>query len=49
MENLTREHELHKRRRGRNLAVLAVLIGVVVLLFLVTIVKMGGNAGNPWG
>lgn len=44
---LHREHELHRRRRGRNLAVLAVLAGFVVLMFAVTIVKMGGNAGNP--
>ncbi|WP_333832237.1 hypothetical protein [Rubrimonas sp.] len=44
-----REHELHARRRGRNLAVLAVLAGFVALVFAVTIVKLGGNAGNPWG
>lgn len=44
-----REHELHGRRRGRNLAVLAALLGVVALLFAVTIVKMGAHAGNPWG
>jgi len=48
MARLNPEHELHKRRRGRNLAVLAVLLGVAALLFWVTIVKMGGNAGNPW-
>lgn len=44
---LHREHELHRRRRGRNVAVLLVLAGFAVLLFAVTIVKMGGNAGNP--
>jgi hypothetical protein len=44
---LHREHELHRRRRGRNIAVLGVLAGFALLLFLVTIVKMGENAGNP--
>ncbi|MEL6217281.1 MAG: hypothetical protein AAFR79_02260 [Pseudomonadota bacterium] len=46
---MRRDHELHGRRRGRNIGVLAALIGFAVLLFLVTIVKMGGQAGNPWG
>lgn len=44
-----KDHELHKRRRGRNLAVLIVALGMVVLLFAVTIVKLGPNAANPWG
>ncbi len=44
-----REHELHRRRRARNLAVLGVLAGFAALLFAVTIVKLGGAAGNPWG
>jgi hypothetical protein len=44
---LHREHELHRRRRSRNIAVLVVLAGFAALLFAVTIVKMGGNAGNP--
>jgi hypothetical protein len=44
-----RDHELHRRRRGRNIGVLVVLIAFVALLFLVTIAKMGGNAANPWG
>jgi hypothetical protein len=46
---LNREHELHRRRRGRNLAVLIALAGFAALMFGVTIVKLGGNAGNPWG
>jgi ferric-dicitrate binding protein FerR (iron transport regulator) len=46
---LHREHELHRRRRARNIAVLAALGGFAALLFVVTIVKMGANAGNPWG
>ena len=49
-----KEHELHQRRKGRNGAVLAVLIGFAVLLFAVTIVKLGDNVANPsasvsWG
>jgi len=46
---MKREHELHSRRRGRNMAVLAILLALVVLLFWVTIAKLGGNAANPWG
>jgi hypothetical protein len=46
---LHREHELHRRRRTRNVAVLTALLGFVALLFVVTIVKMGAHAGNPWG
>ena len=41
------EHDLHKRRRGRNFALLAVLLGFVVLLFSVTIAKMGHNVVKP--
>ena len=49
-----KEHELHQRRKGRNGAVLAVLIGFAVLLFAVTIVTLGDNVANPsasvsWG
>ena len=49
MTMLHREHDLHRRRRGRNLAVLLGLAAFAALLFGVTIVKLGGNAGNPWG
>lgn len=41
-------HELHERRKGRNLAVGAVLFGMVAVIFAVTIVKLGQNAGNPF-
>jgi len=41
------EHEMHQRRKGRNYGVLAALGGLAVLLFAVTIVKMGPQAGNP--
>lgn len=46
---LREDHELHKRRFGRNLGVGLVLAAFAALLFAVTIVKMGSNAGNPWG
>ncbi|MCA2012686.1 hypothetical protein LCM17_14410 [Cereibacter sphaeroides] len=37
---LTREHDLHKRRAGRNLGVLVVLLAFVALVFGLTIAKM---------
>ncbi len=46
---MRKDHELHRRRRSRNLGLLVVLLAFVALLFWVTIAKMGGNAGNPWG
>ena len=33
--------EIHKQRKRRNWAMLAVLLGFIVLLYTVTIVKMG--------
>ncbi len=33
----------HRRQRGKNIALLAVLGGLVVLFYLVTIVRMGGQ------
>ncbi|MEM7237729.1 MAG: hypothetical protein AAF501_07900 [Pseudomonadota bacterium] len=46
---MKREHELHDRRRGRNLGVLILLVGFVAMLFFVTIIKLGdtGIVGNP--
>lgn len=38
---LNAEHELHQRRRKRNLAVGLVLGGFVALVFGITVVKMG--------
>ncbi len=32
-----------KRQRGKNLALLAVLAGFVVLVYIVSLVKMGGS------
>lgn len=41
------EHELHQRRRGRNLGVGLVLIALVAIVFGLTVVKVLnlGNAG----
>ena len=49
MMAMKREHELHSKRRGRNTGVLIVLVAFVVMLFAVTIVKLGENGavGNP--
>lgn len=41
------EHELHRRRRGRNTAIGVVLIAFVGLLFGVTIAKLGANVIKP--
>ena len=38
---------MHKRRAGRNRGVLIVLSVFVCMLFAVTIVKLGPDAGNP--
>lgn len=51
---MQREHEMHVRRRSRNYGVVGVLLGMMALLFVVTIVKLGANAANPstgvsWG
>lgn len=35
------DHDLHKRRFGRNMALLVVLAGFVALLFGITIVRVG--------
>jgi len=35
--------EQHKRNRGRNLALLGVLLGLVVLFYVLTLVRMGGQ------
>jgi hypothetical protein len=44
-----KDHELHRRRRSRNIGVLVLLLAFVGLLYWVTVAKMGANAGNPWG
>jgi len=40
----TATHEIYTRRKGRNVAVLVILLAFVVLVFSVTIVKMGNGA-----
>ena len=34
------EHELHKRRKGRNVGVALLLVGFVVLILALTVVKV---------
>jgi 1-acyl-sn-glycerol-3-phosphate acyltransferase len=43
------EHELHHRRRGRNLGLFVVLVAFVGLIFVLTIVKVTveGNVAPP--
>ena len=35
--------EMHRRQRGKNIALGLVLFGLVVLFYVVAIVKIGGN------
>lgn len=42
-------HEIHQRRRGRNIGLLVALLAFAGLLFWVTLAKLGENAANPWG
>ena len=46
---MRRDHELHRRRRSRNIGLLIVLLAFVALMFWVTVAKLGQNAANPWG
>ncbi|MCC7319801.1 MAG: hypothetical protein IT542_02360 [Rubellimicrobium sp.] len=39
------EHELHARRRGRNIGLLVVLLGFVAVVFGLTIVKLNRQSG----
>jgi hypothetical protein len=34
--------EMQRMRRGRNLAVLGIIVGLVVLFYVLTLVKIGG-------
>ena len=34
--------DMHRKMRGRNLALLAVLLGLALIFFVLTYVKMGG-------
>lgn len=42
------EHELHKRRSGRNIGLGLVLVGFVAIVFGLTVVKVG-NGGMVEG
>jgi hypothetical protein len=39
-------NEFERRRRGRNLALLALLVGFVVVVYVVTIVKWASLSGG---
>lgn len=43
MMAITREHEIHKRRLGRNVGVSIVLVAFIVLVFGLTIAKVQGG------
>ena len=48
------QHDMHRRRSGRNLGLLLALSLFVCLIFAVTVVKLGPDARNPstdvsWG
>lgn len=43
MMAITREHELHKRRLGRNVGVSVVLVAFIFLVFALTIAKVQGG------
>ena len=48
--SMKRDHDLHDRRRGRNMAVLLALLTFAALMFSVTIVKLtehNATVGNP--
>ena len=40
---ITREHELHQRRMGRNIGVALTLAAFILLVFGLTIVKVSGG------
>jgi hypothetical protein len=40
---ITREHELHQRRSGRNIGLAVVLVGFIALVFGLTIAKVQGG------
>ncbi|WPE22585.1 hypothetical protein [Shinella zoogloeoides] len=43
METINLTESQKKARRGRNIALGAVLLGLVVLFYIVTLVKFGGG------
>ncbi|MDO5604942.1 MAG: hypothetical protein Q4G25_07270 [Paracoccus sp. (in: a-proteobacteria)] len=45
MTALRTEHELHARRRSRNVGLLVVLIGFAALIFALSVVKVSTGSG----
>ncbi len=43
MSGAVKDREMERRRRTRNLAVGGVLLGLAILFYLITIVRMGGE------
>ena len=43
--SLRAEHELHRRRAGRNIGLALVLLGLIAIVFGLTVVKV--TSGNP--
>jgi high-affinity Fe2+/Pb2+ permease len=41
--NFSKEHELHQRRKGRNLGLGLVLVAFVAIVFGLTVVKVSGD------
>lgn len=41
--SLSRDHEIHHRRFGRNLGVALVLVAFIALVFWLTVVKVSGG------
>ena len=44
---LSKQHELHTRRSGRNLGVALVLIGFIAIVFMLTVVKVTRGDYEP--
>jgi len=42
-DKLRYRSEMHRRQRSKNLTMLAVLVGLVVLFYVIAVVRMGGN------
>lgn len=38
--------DLHRRKRAKNLTVAGILVGLIILFFVLTLVKLGGNMSN---
>lgn len=38
--------DLHQRKRAKNLTVAGILVALIVLFFVLTLVKLGGNVAG---